>query len=115
MTPRVLRLVTPSRPAAFSEIVDGPAVGEHPIPAPLDEGAEVPPELQAKRAGEENNIENHKEYLQKEDVVPIALRRLWKRLRDPAELQRIHMKHYHMSTSQCRNNMAELAIPEDKC
>ena len=111
VTQRVLRLVTPSRPAAIPAIVDGPAVGEHPIPAPRDEGAEVPPELQVKRAGEEKNIENQKEDLQKEDFVPIALRRLWTRLRDPAELQRIHLKHYHMSTSQWRNNMAELAVP----
>ena len=45
--------------------------------------------------------------------LPIALRRIHDKLRDPAELHKLHLKHRHMSLSQFKTGTPALQIPQD--
>ena len=45
--------------------------------------------------------------------LPIALRRIHDKLRDPTELYKLHLKHHHMSFSQFKKRTSALQIPKD--
>ena len=45
--------------------------------------------------------------------LPIALRRIHDKLRDPTELYKLHLKHHHMSLSQFKKRTSALQIPKD--
>ena len=45
--------------------------------------------------------------------LPIALRRIHDKLRDPTELYKLHLKHHHMSLSQFKKRTSALQIPRD--
>ena len=45
--------------------------------------------------------------------LPIALRRIHDKLRDPTELYKLHLKHRHMSLSQFKKRTSALQIPKD--
>ena len=45
--------------------------------------------------------------------LPIALRRIHDKLRDPSELYKLHLKHHHMSLSQFKKRTSALQIPKD--
>ena len=45
--------------------------------------------------------------------LPIALRRIHDKLRDPTELYKLHLKHHHMSLSQFKKRTLALQIPKD--
>ena len=47
-----------------------------------------------------------------EDALPANLRKLHEKLKDNAELLKLHLKHYHMSTAQFRRRTSALKIPE---
>ena len=45
--------------------------------------------------------------------LPMALRRIHDKLRDPAELYKLHLKHHHMSLSQFKKRTSALQTPKD--
>ena len=45
--------------------------------------------------------------------LPIALRRVHDKLRDPTELYKLHLRHHHMSLSQFKTRTSALQIPRD--
>ena len=45
--------------------------------------------------------------------LPIALRRIHDKLRDPTELYKPHLKHHHMSLSQFKKRTSALQTPKD--
>ena len=45
--------------------------------------------------------------------LPIALRRIHDKLRDPTELYKLHLKHHHISLSQFKQRTSALQIPKD--
>ena len=48
----------------------------------------------------------------KKSRLRAALRRIHARLSDNAELLKLHLKHYHMSTKNFRSRTSQLQIPE---
>jgi len=45
--------------------------------------------------------------------LPLALRRIHQKLRDPVELTKLHLKHYHMTPNQFRRRTSALKQPEE--
>ena len=45
--------------------------------------------------------------------LPLALRRIHQKLRDPAELMKLHLKHYHMTPNQFKRRTSALKLPEE--
>jgi len=45
--------------------------------------------------------------------VPLALRRIHQKLRDPVELIKLHLKHYHLTPNQFRRRTSALKLPDD--
>ena len=46
-------------------------------------------------------------------VYDISLKRIHNKLKDPAELLKLHLKHYHMSTDQFKKRTSTLQIPKE--
>ena len=47
--------------------------------------------------------------------LPLALRRIHEKLKDPVELYKLHLKHYHMKFDQLKRRTAALQTPEQIC
>ena len=45
--------------------------------------------------------------------LPLALRRIHQKLRDPVELIKLHLKHYHLTPNQFRRRTSALKLPDD--
>ena len=48
-----------------------------------------------------------------DSVLDLSLRRIHERLRNPAELLKLHLKHYHMTTEQFKFRTSQLQLPRD--
>ena len=45
--------------------------------------------------------------------LPFTLRRIHEKLKDPAELYKLHLKHHHMNVEQFKRRTAAVQIPKE--
>ena len=104
--PRELKEEPPAQPEQVANpepAADDDAVQEQ---AEQAEPAEHP-EAEAEPAGPAPNLEP-----QAGPPLPLPLRRIHEKLSKDTELLKLHLKHYHMSTTQFRRRTSQLKLPE---
>eukprot|EP00435_Cladocopium_sp_Y103_P036710 s1063_g9.t1 len=93
-------------------VASGPSSG-HKDPEPS--APEPQPQVKSEVKTEpkvEGKVEDKKEPMPK-GTLPLALQRIHEKLQSPAELLKLHLKHYHMSTEQFKRRTSALKLPKE--